>query len=356
MTSIKTFFILLIVVISITDSSCKKDHHTSAPLVEKKVTVTTIAGNGSDAFVDGPALSAKFDSPVDVAVAADGIIYVADFNNHRIRKIVGGQVSTLAGNDSFGIKNGNGVLAQFKYPYRIAVDAGGSIYVCDQVDTRIRRISLTADVITYAGTNQPGFLNGDALTARFEGNAEGIAVDALGNVYLGDTFNQLIRKISTASQVTTFAGSTEGFTDGNGGTAQFRYPGGITCDENGNVYVADGGNFSIRKITADGAVTTLAGNGQRGNSDGRGKSAQFSLIGDMVADRDGNLYVADDQRIRKIRPDGTVTTIAGSTSGYEDGDGSSAKFHDPFGLGVDAQGNVYVADVNNNRIRKISFN
>lgn len=355
MANTKTYLMLSVAMIAMTAASCKKDDHGKTPLPEKKVMVTTIAGDGSDAFADGPALSAKFHWPFDVAVVADGTIYVTDFSNHRVRKIAGGQVSTLAGNDTSGVKNGNGVLAQFKFPYRLAVDATGNIYVHDQVDTRIRRISLSADVSFYAGSDQPGFLNGDAATARFEDNAAGIAADGSGNVYIGDTFNYCIRKVSADGQVTTFAGGIEGFRDGDAAKAQFRYPGGVTCDANGNVYVADAGNFSIRKISAAGVVTTLAGNGDRGTGDGVGRSAQFSIIGDMAADKDGNLYVTDDQRIRKITAQGVVTTIAGSTPGYADGEGSLAKFNDPLGLGIDAHGNIYVADLNNNRIRKISF-
>ncbi|MDP4261761.1 MAG: NHL repeat-containing protein [Bacteroidota bacterium] len=352
----KNYFILFTAIIMIAGTGCKKNNQGNGLSTETKATVTTIAGEGTGAYANGPALSAKFDSPVDVAVADDGTIYVADYNNHRIRKIAGDQVSTLAGNDTFDILNGNGELARFKNPYRIALDAGGNLYVLDQVDPRVRKISPAGYVSTYAGTDQPGFLNGATLMAQFEVNAEGIGADAQGNVYIGDTFNERIRRISTAAQVSTFTGSgSEGFTDGEPGTAQFRFPDGIACDRQGNLYVADAGNFCIRKISPAGVVTRFAGSGVRGNADGNAGVAQFNLIGDIVVDGGGNLYVTDDNRIRKVTPQGVVSTIAGSTAGYVDGDGTTAKFKDPGGLGIDAQGNIYVADINNNRIRKISF-
>jgi hypothetical protein len=336
--------------------SCKKDKHGNGVLAEKKFMVSTVAGDGVDGFVNGAALSARFDAPVDVAISGDGSIYVADYNNHRIRKISAGQVSTFAGSGTYGIVNGNGQSAQFKDPYRVATDGGGNIYMLDQVDPRIRKISSAADVTTYAGTDLAGFQNGAALQAQFQVNAEGIAADAQGNVYMGDTFNERIRKISTAGQVSTHAGNgTEGSTDGDLATAQFRFPDGVAIDGQGNIYVADGGNLCIRKVTPAGVVSRFAGNGTRGTADGNATDAQFYAPIDIVADSHGNLFVIDDNRIRKITPQGVVSTIAGSTAGYADGEGSTAKFKSPLGLGIDAQDNIYVADANNNRIRKISF-
>lgn len=336
---------------------CKKGDHSGGPdQPDKKAIVTTIAGDGSDDFADGPALSAKFRSPADVAVAADGTIYVADYNGHRIRKIAGGQVTTLAGSDSDGIVNGNGGLARFKDPYRIAADPAGNCYVLDEVDPRIRKITPNGDVTTYAGSSAPGFADGPALSAQFLVNSEGLASDESGNIYVGDTFNGRIRAVSQAAQVTTAAGDgAEGLRNGNKGDAEFRYPSAVACDKQNNVYVVDAGNLVIRKITPGGVVSTFAGTGVRGTTDGDATVAQFNQPLDLVADAQGNLYVIDDQRIRKITPKGKVSTVAGSVKGYADGEGTDAKFKDPFGLGIDAQGNVYVADVNNNRIRKITF-
>jgi len=358
MSTINTRFILVILgLIAAPGIGCRKHKDGGSPTAEKKAVVTTIAGDGTDAFADGPALSAKFHSPADVAVAADGTLYVADYNGHRIRKIAGGQVSTLAGNGTFGIVNGDGGSAQFKNPYRVAIDPGGNVYMIDMVDPRVRKITPGGYVTTYAGLEQAGFFDGGALAAQFQVNAEGLATDAQGNVYLGDSFNNRIRKITTAGQVNTLAGNgTEGSNDGDGATAQFRIPNGIASDAQGNIYVADGSNFCIRKITSAGIVSRLAGSGTRGTVDGNATTAQFNLLDDIVADSQGNVYVTDDNCIRKITPQGVVSTIAGGTTqGYVDGDGLTARFRAIGGMGIDAQGNIYVADVNNNRIRKITF-
>ncbi|MDO6432985.1 NHL repeat-containing protein [Flavitalea sp. BT771] len=336
---------------------CKKGNHDAgSDQPDKKAIVSTIAGDGSNAFADGPLLSAKFRSPADVVVAPDGTIYVADFNDHRVRKLANGQVTTLAGSDISDVKDGDGALARFKNPNRIVVDPAGNCYVLDETDPRIRKITPAGHVTTYAGSDTPGFRDGDALVAQFLINAEGLAADGAGNVYLGDTFNGRIRKISVAAQVNTIAGDgSEGLRNGNGATAKFSFPGGVTCDQQGNIYVSDQGNNCIRKITAGGVVSTFAGSGTIGDADGAGDVAQFRGLLDLAADVQGNIYVIDEDRIRKVTPEGVVSTVAGSVAGYADGEGTVAKFKDPVGLGIDAQGNLYVADLNNFRIRKITF-
>lgn len=351
-------FLLLITLSAVT--ACRKNIQGNnsgyGSTTGDKVTVTTVAGEGTAGFADGSAFSARFKAPYDVAVAADGTLYVTDFRNTRIRKIANGQVSTLAGSGEEGVVNGNGSAAEFEDPYRMAVDGAGNLYVLDDSDPRIRKISPAADVTVYTGTQQPGFLNGDISLAQFQANKGGIVSDAQGNVYIADTFNERIRKISVTGQVTTVAGDgTEGLKNGDAATATFRYPDGIAIDKDGNLYVADAGNLCIRKITPGGIVSTLAGSGSQGTNDGDAASAQFFFIGDIIADNKGNVYVTDEDRIRKVSPQGNVSTIAGSTAGYQDGDGAQAKFRGPSGLGIDAQGNLYVADVINNRIRKISF-
>ncbi|MDP4263321.1 MAG: NHL repeat-containing protein [Bacteroidota bacterium] len=340
----KKYFMPLVVLLLTAGTSCKKDNQgyqsPAQPPAEKKWVVTTIAGDGTPSFTNGPALSATFHFPEDVAVAADGTIYVTDVVNRVIRKIKAGQVSTFAGG-GFDIINGNGTSASFKNPYSVTIDANGNLYTSDENDPRIRKISSGADVTTYAGLATEGYADGDADTARFfSGNS--IVADAQGNVYLSDAS---IRKISVSGQVTTIAGTT-----------QFGSPGGIAIDKNGNLYVVDRGNYRIRKITPEGDVSTVAGNGTPGDKDGNADEAQFSIdTHDIVVDDQGNLYLADNNRIRKITPQGIVSTIAGSTAGFADGIGAQAKFNFPNGLGIDAQGNIYVADLNNHRIRKISF-
>lgn len=358
--SMKKYFIPLVSVILIVGASCKKDKQQNnpptQPPTEKKWIVTTLAGDGTKAFADGPALFAKFSVPFDVAVAADGTIYVTDGENHRIRKIKDSHVSTFAGNGIKGIVNGNGSLAQFRDPYLMALDVNGNLYTLDISDPRIRKISPTADVSVYAGAATPGFADGAADIAQFRINEGGIVADAQGNIYAADYNNQRIRKINTSRQVTTIAGTgTIGFHDGDALTAQFNSPSAIVIDRQGNLYVADALNSRIRKITPDGQVSTFAGSGTDGFADGDAAVAQFTYINDLVIDSQGNLYVTDADRIRKISPQGVVSTIAGSSFGYADGDGASAKFNSPTGLGIDALGNIYVADTGNNRIRKISF-
>ncbi|MDO6432987.1 hypothetical protein Q4E93_20430 [Flavitalea sp. BT771] len=345
---------VLIVVLSM---GCKKSKHDGNPQPpEKKAIVTTIAGDGTDGFANGPALAAQFKYPVDVAVAADGTLYIADYTDHRVRQLANGQVTTLAGDGNFGFANGDGPSARLMDPYRLAVDQAGNCYLIDQVDARIRKITPGGYVTTYAGMEAVGFLDGPSLTARFMVNAGGLAADAAGNIYEGDSFNHRVRKVSVAAMVSTMAGDGQrGLHNGDGATAEFRFPGGVTCDRQGNIYVSDQGNFCIRKITVNGVVSTLAGNGVNIIVDGDPGVAQFRQPGDLAADSQGNIYVIDGARIRKVTPQGVVSTVAGSTEGYADGDGSQAKFLGPGGLGIDAQDNVYVADYADHRIRKISF-
>jgi sugar lactone lactonase YvrE len=318
--------------------------------------VTTVAGNGTASFLNGPALSATFHFPEDVAIASDGSIYVTDVLNFCVRRIVNGGVSNFAGGSGPGIVDGIGPSAQFKNPYSVSIDANGNLYTSDENDPRIRKISPAREVSVYAGIETPGFADGNADTARFSpGNS--ITADVQGNLYIADAMNSRIRKVSISGQVTTVAGSgVFGFNNGNGTTAQFAAPGGIAVDPNGNLYVVDKANFRIRKVTPAGVVSTIAGSGVEGYKDGNASESQFTInTHDIVIDKQGNLYIEDDNRIRKITPQGIVSTIAGSTPGYQDGEGISAKFNLLAGMGIDELGNLYVADLNNNRIRKISF-
>ncbi|HXO74179.1 MAG TPA: NHL repeat-containing protein [Puia sp.] len=326
------------------------------PPPENKVTVSTFAGDGTDGYLNGALLSAKFNTPIDVATTPGGVVFVSDYKSHRIRKISGGQVSLFAGNGNWGEINGASDAAEFKDPYRIEVDAAGNVYVLDQNNPHIRMITREGFVAVFAGTGVAGFRDGNALIAQFALDQGGITFDAQGNLYIDDTFNGRIRKISLAGQVSTFAGKeTEGFVDGDTSVAQFRYADGILFDKTGNMYVADNGNFCIRKITPSGTVSRFTGTGTKGVADGGAGTAQFGYINDMVTDKDGNIFLSDENRIRKVTPDGTVSTIAGGDAGFEDGKGATARFNYPAGMAIDGEGNIYVADANNNRVRKISF-
>ncbi len=267
-----------------------------------------------------------------------------------IERFVGSDTNTA------GFANGTGTAAQFNSPRGIAVDASGNLYVTDFENHLIRKITPEGVVSTFAGSTV-GYADGVGTSAQFN-FPTGITVDALGNVYVADFRNYRIRKITPAGVVSTLAGSsTRGSTDGTGTAAQFNSPIGITVDTSGNVYVVDQDNNNIRKITPVGVVTTLAGlAGTNGNTDGTGSAARFERPERAAVDASGNVYVADRQnhRIRKITSAGVVSTLAGSTRGSADGLGTLAQFNFPSGVAVDNSGNVYVSDQGNKSIRKIT--
>ncbi len=322
--------------------------------------VSTLAGTGSAGSNDGAGSSATFSYPYDVAVDSSGNIYVADRNNYKIRKITpSGVVSTVAGTGSQGSINDP---ATFNAPEAVAIDASGNIYVADTINAKIRKITPAGVVSTFVGDLSLGDKDGAAENARFH-TPSGVAVDASGNVYVADAGNDKIRKIvltQTISyhDVSTFAGTGgNGDTNGAGTTASFNDPRGVTLDSSGNVYVADTDNHRIRKITPLGVVSTFAGTGAFGSVDGAGASATFWDPYDVTVDSSDNIYVADmnSRKIRKITPSGVVSTLAGNGSyGAGDGAGASASFNQPKGLAVDSSDNIYVADYNNDKIRKIT--
>ena len=318
-------------------------------------TVTTIAGSGSGSadFADGIGILAQFQYPYNATVDNNGNIIITDSNNSRIRKIsTTGVVSTIAGSN-LGFADGIGTSAQFFVPCGVAVDVSGNIFIADRNNHRIRKITTTNIVSTIAGS-VGGFADGIGSLAKFNAPS-GIAIDISGNIFIADAGNNRIRKISTSGVVTTISGSTAGYNDGAISTARFNYPTGVAVDITGNLYIADPGNNRIRKISTTGIVSTLAGNGNNGTTDGVGTLAEFNYpIG--IAVSSGNIFVADtnNNRIRKITSTGIVTTFAGSSSGYVDGTGTNAKFYSPYGLTIDAEGNIIVVDSGNNRIRKIN--
>jgi sugar lactone lactonase YvrE len=327
----------------------------------KIATVTTLAGSGYYGHADGQGNLARFNGPAGVAVDGSGNVFVADSWNNRIRKITpSGNVTTLAGGgaESQGYTDGQGALARFANPIGVAVDKkSGNVFVADSGNHRIRKITANGTVTTLAGSGNYGSTDGQGTSASFT-SPIGVAVDGSGNVYVACSDSR-IRKITPSGNVTTLAGSgITGSTDGQGASASFGSPLGVAVDESGNVYVADAYNNRIRKITPSGNVTTLAGSGITGSTDGQGASASFGYPLGLAVDRSGNVYVADlgSHRIRKITPSGNVTTLAGSDSqGYSDGQGASASFDRPRGAAVDGGGNVYVADLGNHRIRKITL-
>ena len=319
--------------------------------------VTTIAGDGSAGYLDGQGVAAKFNRPNGIAVSSTGIIYVTDTSNNRIRSISStGVVTTVAGSGVGGMVNGQGIAAQFNAPRAIALDGSQNIYVVDYSNNRIRKITNSGSVSTLSGTGSFGAVNGAGTVATF-GYPEGIAVDALGNAYAADVINNCIRKITSTGDTSFFVGAgVRGLENGQMGTmATFNSP--VAVAFNGGVtYVIDEFNSCIRKVN-NGIVSTFVGNSASGYADGQGASAYFSNPKGMAIDAAGNIYVADtfNNRIRKVTAAGVVTTIAGDgTAGYADGQGVAAKFNNPYSLTLDTAGNIYVADTKNNRIRKIS--
>ncbi|HMX36238.1 MAG TPA: NHL repeat-containing protein [Ferruginibacter sp.] len=357
----KNIFLSLAGLFTLAISSCKKDDAPApAPTptpVPTSYVATTLAGSTAG-YVDGTGAAAQFNMPTGIVRDAGGNLFVCDRDNNRIRKITpAGLVTTFAGSGAPGFVNGTGTAAQFNMPYGLAIDQADNIYVADRFNTAIRKITPAGVVTTLAG-GSPGFADGTGAAAQFN-ELYGIAIDGSGNLIVPDFFNYRIRKVTPAGVVTTLAGTgSSGFTDGPANTATFRNPFGAAVDASGNVYVADYYNHAIRKITPAGVVSTIAGSGTSGSADGTGSAASFRQPAAIAFDGSGNLIVCDamNNTIRKVTPAGVVTTILGSStaSGNSNGTGTAALFNNPIGICGDFANNTfYIADLSNHLIRKI---
>lgn len=325
--------------------------------------VMTVAGTVQlPGSVDGPVTNALFNDPSGLAIDAAGNLFVADNQNHTIRKITtNGVVSTFAGQaGTAGTANGTGTNAMFANPSGIVISPSGALYVTDTANHTIRVITSSGAVTTLAG--QPGtsgYTNGTGIGAMFN-SPIGIALDKSGNIYVADSGNHIIRKVTSGGVVTTFAGTPEvwGSVDGTGLAAQFNCPAGVAVDAQGNVFVTDSDNHCIRKITPAGVVTTFAGSAQSdGVADGTGTNAQFGKPAELKIDPNGNLFLVDafNHTVRMITPNAVVTTLAGlgGNSGASDGVGSAARFLNPYGVAIDHNGNLRVSDTYNETIRLV---
>ncbi|MCW3121794.1 MAG: hypothetical protein JWQ38_1286 [Flavipsychrobacter sp.] len=339
-------------------------------MISPSGTISTIAGTGSSGYNgDGiAATAADLSYPTDIAVDKAGNLYIADEYNSRIRMVSSttGIITTVAGTGTPGFSGDSGpaTAADISFPASIAIDTAGNIIFTDEFNARIRSVATSGIITTIAGNGTSGYSGdgGSALAANL-GRIPGIATDIAGNVYLADQYNNKLRKVSTTGTITGIAGRNGIFGDGPALQAQITVPYNIATDDSGNVYIPDTYNSRIRKITPSGIVTTVAGSGFANASgySGDGGPATDATIWDPYAvavDKNGNLYIADymNSVVRKVNTSGIITTFAGgSGSGYsgDHGPATDAQLFDPCGIAVDDAGNVYIADEFNYAIRKV---
>jgi sugar lactone lactonase YvrE len=333
-------------------------------------TIATTAGNGTGGYSGdtGSALNAELNVPTGVALDSAGNLYIADYANNVVRKVAAGTgiITTVAGTGTQGYSGDTGLAtaAELNVPFGIAVDTGGNLYIADSGNNVIRKVTSAGYISTVAGNGTPGY-SGDGSTATgAELNAPlGVAVDSQGNLYLADSLNNVVRKV-TGGTITTVAGNgTAGYSgDGSAATsAELNTPNGIAVSSTGNLYIADTYNNVVREMSA-GTITTVAGNGTAGYSgDGSAATgAELNYPAAIAFDAAGNFYIADGSNnvIREVTAgNGTITTVAGNGTGGYSGDGGaalSAELNDPAGIVLDSNDDLYIADIFNNRIREVS--
>lgn len=298
-------------------------------------TVTTLALSGT---------AATLNRPSGIVKDGAGNFFVCDRDNHRIIKITAAGVTSVFAGGTMGFVNGTGTAAQFNQPYAITIDGAGNLYVGDRINHAIRKITPAGVVTTLAGNGSAGNANGTGGAAMFN-EPLGVSADASGNIFVADYINGALRKVTPAGVVTTVTAIPNLF--------------GVAVDAAGNVYCAEYGTHQVSKYSAAGVYSVIAGlAGTGGTADGTGNTARFNFPAGITVDAGGNLYVTEtmNNRIRKITPAGVVTTIAGSNSGYADGIGGAALFDQPIAVTGDFANNfIFIADFNNNKIRKINI-
>lgn len=322
----------------------------------QQYTISTIAGTGTTGFAGdgGPATSAQLASPDRVIVDPSGKIYIADGVNWRIRQISSGTINTIAGSGTTGY-TGDGAAAtkaELSDPTGIALDSSGNLYIADSTNNVIRMVSTSGNITTFAGNNTVGFIGDGGLAVDAElSNPTAVAVDSFGNVFICDAGNNVIRKVSSANIFTVVGGAAT--------ELQLNQPDGIVFDSKGAMYIADTGNRRIVKFVP-GYISVIAGNGNLGDS-GDGGPAVDAALGDpmgLAVDAAGNLFIADtfNSKIRKVTPDGIISTVAGDgIQGYfgDKGLATKAGLYFPHDVTLDKSGNLYIADTANNVIRML---
>ena len=333
--------------------------------------ITTVAGNGTAASSGdgGPATSAGLNEPSGLAIAANGDLYISEFKGHKVRRVdARGVISTVAGNGMRGFAGDGGpaTVASLNSPSGLAVDGAGNIFVADLVNQRVRRVDRQGVITTVAGDGRADFSGdgGPAIRASLNYPA-GVAVDGAGNLYIADVQSHRIRKVDRAGIITTVAGSGARGFSGDGGPAtlaSLNLPSDVTADSSGNLYVADIDNQRVRKVSVNGIISTVAGNGRAGFSGDLGPATEAALCWPihMALDGSGSLYVADtlNYRVRKVSPNGIISTVAGNGVAGFSGDGgvaSQASLRAVGRVALDAAGNLYVADIANHRIRHVQM-
>ena len=328
--------------------------------------LSLIAGTGTSGFSGdgGPAVSARLSYPGNLVVDGGGNLYIADWGNDRISKVnTEGIISTIAGNGKEGFEGDGGpaTSASLNKPRGVAVDPAGNVYIADRGNSRIRKVNTVGLISTIAGNGTSGFSGDGGLATAASFDAWSLAVDVSGNLYITDARNHRVRKVNTAGIISTVAGDGGDIFGGDGGpaTATSVLPVDIFVDPGGNLYLADA-SYRVRKVNGDGIITTIACNGTSGFTGDGGPATAASCVPYRVArDSAGNLYVADgsSKRIRKVSAAGIITTVAGRGTGQSSGDGGPATLAEliqPLGVAVDPAGNVYIADEGSNRIRKVN--
>jgi len=334
--------------------------------------ITTVAGNHTSGFAGdgGAATSGTLFNPSSVAVDNSGNLYIADQFNNRVRKVsADGTITTVAGNGTGSLlgDGGQATSASLHNPFGVAVDSSGNLYVADTSNNAVRKVGTNGVITTVVGNGTFGYSGdgGPASNATLE-QPVAVAVDKAGNLYIADMTNNVIRKVTTDGKIFTIAGNGTFGYSGDGGSATstaFRRPAGVAVDSAGNLYIADSGNHIVRKVTPDGTITTIAGNYSKGagfsGDGGLATAAQLNRPIGLAVDAAGNLFIADynNSRIRVVTPNGMITTVAGTGYFGYDGDGgpaTNAQLCFPSGVAVDAMGDVYIADNQNHVIRKLT--